>query len=152
MRSEYMDNSRILKGAFLWPYIIITYYKQTALVVILKSTQNKPFFEMIMESLYGLKLQQICAFICYDFRGLPLFVNYSNICHLWHTVFFTNLPPFFTNIFTLYYNKNFENEMIVKFPTVLKILKKVTKVVDSTKKPKFSSSAVCWKRFQKAGV
>ena len=81
MRSEYMDNSRILKGAFLWPYIIITYYKQTALVIILKSTQNKPFFEMIMESLYGLcnsKLQQICAFFYYDFPGLPLLVNYRN--------------------------------------------------------------------------
>ena len=102
MHSEYMDNSRILKGAFLWPYIIITYYKQTAHVIILKSTQNKTnHFEIIMKSLYGLKLQQICAFICYDFRGLPLFVNYSNICHLLHTVIFTNLPPFL-QIYLLY--------------------------------------------------
>ena len=35
--------------------IIITYYKQTARVIILKSTQNeKNHFEMIMKSLYGL--------------------------------------------------------------------------------------------------
>ena len=88
----------------------------------MKSTQNKTnHFEIIMKSLYGPKLPQICAFIYYDFRGLPLFVNYSNICHLWHTVFFYKSSSFFTNIFTLYYNKNFENEMIVKFPTVLKI-------------------------------
>ena len=49
-------------------------------VIILKLTQNKPFFEMIMESLYGLcnsKLQQICAFIYYDLPG-PLLVKYSN--------------------------------------------------------------------------
>ena len=35
--------------------IIITYYKQTARVIILKSTQNETnHFEMIMKSLYGL--------------------------------------------------------------------------------------------------
>ena len=36
---------------------------------------------MIMKSLYGLcnsKLQQIYAFIYYDFPGHPLLVNYSN--------------------------------------------------------------------------
>ena len=36
-------------------HIIITYYKQTTRVIILKSTQNKTnHFEMIMKSLYGL--------------------------------------------------------------------------------------------------
>ena len=61
--------------------IIITYYGQTA-SVILNSTKNKTNnFEMIMKSLYGLcnsKLQQIYAFIYYDFPGHPLLVNYSN--------------------------------------------------------------------------
>ena len=36
---------------------------------------------MIMKSLYDLcnsKLQQICAFIYYDFPGHPLVVNYRN--------------------------------------------------------------------------
>ena len=58
----------------------MTYYKQTARVM--KSTQNKTnLFEMIMNSLYGLcnsQLQQIYAFIYYDFPGHPLLVNYSN--------------------------------------------------------------------------
>ena len=51
-------------------------------VIILNSTQNKTnHFEMIMKSLYGLcnsKLQQIYAFIYFDFPGHPLLVNYSN--------------------------------------------------------------------------
>ena len=37
---------------------------------------------MIMNSLYGLcnsQLQQIYAFIYYDFPGHPLLVNYSNV-------------------------------------------------------------------------
>ena len=59
---------------------IITYYKKTARVIILKSTQSKSF-RMIMKSLYGLcnsKLQQIYAFIFYDFPGLSLLLNYRN--------------------------------------------------------------------------
>ena len=59
--------------------IIITYYKQTARVTFLKSTKKKKkHFEMIMKSLYDIcnsKLQQICAFIYYDFPGHPLLVN-----------------------------------------------------------------------------
>ena len=56
--------------------IIIKYYKQTARVIILKSTQKKAnHFEMIMKSLCNSKLQQIYAFICYNFPGHPLLVN-----------------------------------------------------------------------------
>ena len=62
--------------------MIITYFKQTARVIILKSTQKKTnHFEMIMKSLCGLcisKFQKIYAFFYHDFLGHPLLVNYSN--------------------------------------------------------------------------